>query len=142
MSAGTGIRHSEFNASRTAPVHFLQIWIEPDERGLAPSYEAVRLGADEAHGRLRLIASPDGAEGSLHVHQDTRLYGGVFESGDAAVLRLATGRRGYVHVVRGDVEVNEHSLSGGDALELTAEPEVRLAHGVGAEVFVFDLPGV
>jgi redox-sensitive bicupin YhaK (pirin superfamily) len=141
MSAGTDIRHSEYNASHVAPVHFLQIWIEPDERGLAPSYEVVRFGADEARGRLRLIASPVGGEGSLHVHQDARLYGGVFQAGEVAVLRLGAGRLAYVHVVRGEIDVNDHRLSAGDAVELTAEPELRLAHGVDTEVFVFDLPG-
>jgi redox-sensitive bicupin YhaK (pirin superfamily) len=142
MSAGTGIRHSEFNGSNSEPVHFLQIWIQPSQRGLAPSYEETRFEDRDKRGRLRLIASPEGSDRSVRVHQDVRLYAGLFD-GDAetAVLPLAEGRRAYVHVVRGGIEANGHALSGGDALEITGESTLRLEGGRDAEVLVFDLPG-
>jgi redox-sensitive bicupin YhaK (pirin superfamily) len=140
MSAGTGVTHSEFNASDREPVHFLQIWIEPDQRGAAPSYEEKRFEPDSKRGRLRLIASPDGAEGSVTIHQDARLYAGLLDGDESAGLRLAAARRAYVHVIRGDVEANGRKLTTGDALKLTGEESVNLANGRDAEVLVFDLP--
>jgi quercetin 2,3-dioxygenase len=141
MSAGTGIRHSEFNGSNSEPVHFLQIWIQPSERGLTPSYEETHFEEPEKRGRLRLIASPEGGDRSVRVHQDVRLYAGLFDADEAASLPLAEGRRAYVHVVRGDIDVNGHPLTSGDALKATGEAILRLANGREAEVLVFDLPG-
>jgi redox-sensitive bicupin YhaK (pirin superfamily) len=141
MSAGTGIRHSEFNGSQQAPVHFFQIWIQPNQLNLEPSYEEAHFAADEKRGRLRLIGSPDGADGSVLIHQDARLYSGLFDADEVATLAIDTGRRAYVHVIRGEIEVNGHALSTGDALKLSQESEVRIVKARDAEVLVFDLPG-
>jgi redox-sensitive bicupin YhaK (pirin superfamily) len=141
MSAGSGVRHSEFNASQTTPVHFLQIWIQPDVADIPPSYEEKRFEPVDKRGRLRLIASPDGASGSVRIHQDVRVYGGLFDGAELADLELAPGRRAYVHVARGAVHVNDVALSAGDALKLWDEPRLKIARGAGAEVLVFDLPG-
>ena len=140
MSAGTGVQHSEFNYSEAGATHFLQIWIIPDKQGVAPSYDEKRFTAEEKQGRLRLVVSPDGADGSISIHQDARLYAGLFDGDEAAVLRLAEGRLGYVHVARGEVTVNGHTLSAGDALLYEGEPLVSVGQGIGAEVLVFDLP--
>jgi redox-sensitive bicupin YhaK (pirin superfamily) len=141
MSAGSGIRHSEYNGSNTEPVHFLQIWIQPDRHGLAPSYEETHFEEHEKRGRLRLIGSADGADRSVRVHQDVRLYAGLFDADESASLPLAEGRRAYVHIVRGEIEVNGHALSAGDALKTTGESTLAVARGHDAEVLVFDLPG-
>ena len=140
MSAGTGVTHSEFNPSDRDPVHFLQIWIEPARRGVKPSYEEKRFDADSKRGRLRLIASPDGAEGSVTIHQDARLYAAILDGADAVEQTLAEGRRAYVHVVRGAVEVNGQPLSGGDAIKLAHESRVSIASAKDAEILLFDLP--
>ena len=140
MSAGTGVRHSEFNPSDREGVHFLQIWIEPAQRGIAPGYEEKRFDADSKRGRLRLVASPDGREGSVTIHQDARVYAALLDGDEAAAHLLAPGRRGYVHVARGEVTANGRALKAGDALKLAGEPEIRLAEGRNAEVIVFDLP--
>ncbi|MBP3985831.1 pirin family protein [Pseudoxanthomonas helianthi] len=140
MSAGTGVQHSEFNYSETGTTHFLQIWIIPDRQGVAPSYEERKFSEAEKRGRLRLVASPDGADGSVGIHQDARLYAGLFDGDEQAELVLAPGRLGYVHVARGAVEVNGHALSAGDALLYEGEPLVDLRNGRQAEVLVFDLP--
>jgi len=140
MSAGTGVRHSEFNGSKEHPVHFLQIWIEPKFRGIEPGYEEKRFTPEDKRGRLRLIASADGAEGSVLIHQDARVYAGLFAPGEQARLALAPQRQAYVHVARGGITVNGVSLRSGDALEVTQADEVALAQGVEAEVLVFDLP--
>lgn len=140
MSAGTGVLHSEFNPSADSPVHFLQIWIEPARRGVAPSYEQVRIDAAAKRGRLALIASPDAAEGSVRIHQDARLYAGLFDGEESAALAIAAGRRAYVHVARGAARVNGTALAAGDALKLTGEDALRVDSGRGAEVLVFDLP--
>ena len=140
MSAGTGVTHSEFNASDREPVHFLQIWIEPDRGGVAPGYEEKRFDAASKQGRLRLIASRDGAEGSVTIHQDARVYAGLFDGAESAEHMLAPERRAYVHMARGEIEVNGTKLVHGDALKLAGEPVVRLANGKGAEVLLFDLP--
>ena len=139
MSAGTGVVHSEFN-HHEGVTHFLQIWIVPDRQGVAPSYEQKTFPAAEKRGRLRLVASPDAAEGSVRIHQDARLHAGLFDGSEAADLALAPGRLGYVHVVRGQLQVNGQRLQAGDALKLQDEPAVRLDNGVDAEVLVFDLP--
>jgi redox-sensitive bicupin YhaK (pirin superfamily) len=141
MSAGTGVRHSEFNPSQSDPVHFLQIWIQPQARGIEPSYEEKRFAPEEKRGRLRLVASPDRAAGSVLIHQDARLYVGLFDGGERAALDLAPGRRAYVHLARGSVEANGVNLDAGDAIALTDEPAVTLRNGRQAEVIVFDLPG-
>jgi redox-sensitive bicupin YhaK (pirin superfamily) len=139
MSAGTGVHHSEFNASDREPVHFLQIWIEPAVRGVPPSYEERKFDAESKRGRLRLIASPDGREGSVTLRQDAKVYAAVLD-GDAPVeFAQPAGRRTYVHVIRGEIVVNGEALSAGDAIKLAGEPRVRLENGSKAEVLLFDL---
>jgi len=140
MSAGRGVRHSENNPSRDERVHFLQIWIEPDTRGIDPGYEQAHVGAEAKRGKLALIAGPAGAGGAVRLQQDARIYAGLFDGDEHATLALAPGRRAYVHVARGAIEVNATALRAGDAVKLTGEREVRLARGQGAEVLVFDLP--
>jgi quercetin 2,3-dioxygenase len=141
MSAGSGIRHSEFNPSPAEGTHFLQIWIQPDQLNLEPSYEEKRFAETEKRGRLRLIVSPDRAEGSLLIHQDARIYAGLFDGAEQAVLDVANGRRIYVHVARGALTANGAALEAGDALQETRGTQLRLERGSGAEVLVFDLPG-
>ena len=141
MSAGTGVRHSEFNPSRDTPTHFLQIWIKPNTPGIEPSYEEKRFSSAEKRGRLRLLASPDRAEGSVLIHQDARLYAGLFDGPEEANLVVDAGRRLYVHVARGAVTANGIALAAGDALKVTDESQLRLSAGREAEVLVFDLPG-
>jgi redox-sensitive bicupin YhaK (pirin superfamily) len=140
MSAGSGVRHSEFNASSTNKVHFLQIWIQPNVSGIPPSYEEKRFEPADKRGRLRLMASSDGDSGSVVVHQDVRVYGGLFDGPERATLNLVPGRRAYVHVMRGSVHANGVELNAGDALKLTDEPSVDIEHGGQAEILVFDLP--
>jgi redox-sensitive bicupin YhaK (pirin superfamily) len=140
MSAGSGVRHSEFNASQTEPVHFLQIWIEPKYRGIEPGYEEKRFTAEDKRGQLRLIAAPDGAQGSVLIHQDTRVYAGTFTGDERAQLALAPQRQAYVHVARGSLTVNGAVLATGDALKVTQADAVVLENGQDAEVLVFDLP--
>jgi redox-sensitive bicupin YhaK (pirin superfamily) len=139
MSAGTGVRHAEYNHSADGVTHFLQIWIQPERTGIAPGYEEKHFPADEKRGRLRLVASPDGAHGSVVVHQDARLYAGCFDAGERASLPLGPGRAAYVHVARGSIDVNGARLSAGDAAQFVQEPGVELDDGDGAEVLVFDL---
>jgi hypothetical protein len=141
MSAGSGVRHSEFNPSPDKPVHFLQIWIQPDVQGIEPGYEEKRFEASEKRGRLRLIASPDAADGSTLIHQDARVYAGLFNGDETATLAIAPGRLAYVHVARGAVNVNGVALEAGDALKLADTTALRLDAGRDAEVLVFDLPG-
>jgi hypothetical protein len=141
MSAGHGVLHSEFNHSSEAPVHFLQIWIQPDVRGIAPGYEQKYFPAEEKRGRPRLVASPDGANGSVRIHQDARVYSGLFDGDEHAMLEVAPGRRVYVHVARGRIRANGEMLDAGDALKLTGVTEISLTDGAAAEVLVFDLPG-
>jgi hypothetical protein len=138
MAAGTGVQHSEFNPSKTAATHFLQIWIQPDVLGIEPQYEEKRFDAQEKRGRLRLIVSPDRADGSLLMHQDARLHAGLFDGAEQANLALAPGRRLYVHLARGRLTANRIALEAGDALE--AGTHLDLRDGAGAEVLVFDLP--
>ncbi|HZF25384.1 MAG TPA: pirin family protein [Steroidobacteraceae bacterium] len=141
MTAGSGVTHSEFNPSRDAGVHFLQIWIQPDQRGIAPGYEEKNFAADEKRGRLRLIASPDRGQGSVLIHQDARVYAGLFDGTESAALPIAAGRRAYVHVARGSINVNDAPLQAGDALKATDVELLTLQAGRDAEVIVFDLPG-
>ncbi|HUL97064.1 MAG TPA: pirin family protein [Usitatibacter sp.] len=141
MSAGTGVRHSEFNASDRDLVHFLQIWIEPSQRGVAPSYEEKRFDDASKRGRLALIASPDGREGSVRIHQDASLYAALVDGTESIDFQPAAGRLVYVHVVRGEASVNGQPLSAGDAMKLSGhENRVRVEKGRGAEILVFDLP--
>ena len=140
MSAGTGVSHSEFNHEAERVTHFLQIWILPKIQGLKPGYEQKAFPAAEKRGRLRLVGSPDGAQGSVTIHQDVRLYAGLFDGDEAATLDLAPGRLGYVHLVRGSATVNGHALEAGDALRYREEAQVRIEGGKGAELLVFDLP--
>jgi quercetin 2,3-dioxygenase len=141
MSAGSGVRHSEFNPSATAGTHFLQIWIQPDQANIEPSYEEKRFAPAEKRGRLRLIVSPDRAQGSLLIHQDARIYAGLFNGSESADLGVENGRRMYVHVAQGGIEANGVALGAGDALQITHGTELHLQHGKEAEVLVFDLPG-
>ena len=141
MSAGTGVVHSEHNASRTEPVHFLQIWLIPNQRGVAPGYEQKTFPMAERTGRLRLVASPTGDDGSITIHSDARVHAGVIGRDQHAELALPPGRHAWVHVARGRVRVNDQELGTGDGVALTGEPVVRLdgIDGDAGEVLVFDL---
>ena len=139
MSAGTGVAHSEFNASERDPVHFLQIWIEPGQRGVRPSYEEKKFDDASKRGRLRLIASPDGRDGSVTIHQDANLYAALVDGAESLDFEPAAGRRVYVHVIKGEVVVNGQPLGGGDAIKLANEARVRIESGRGAEILLFDL---
>jgi len=139
MSAGTGVQHSEFNHAPDATTHFLQIWIEPNVTGIAPGYEQKTFAAAEKQGTLRLVASPDGAEGSVVMHADARMYSGLFDGEQMATQALASDRKGYVHLLRGELTVNGVLLSAGDAALLDGESRLTLTHGKEAEVLVFDL---
>lgn len=139
MSAGRGVMHSEFNASQSAPVHLLQIWIEPNVTGIDPGYEEKRFTDGQKRGQLRLIASPDGRDGSVTIHQDVCVYAALLDGADAVTHRLATGRRAYVHVARGMVRVNGQALSHGDGVRIVKESSVVLGDAKDAEVLLFDL---
>ncbi len=140
MSAGRGVLHSEYNNEKSGVTHFLQIWIEPGVAGMDPSYEQRRFTPQEKRGRLRLIASPDGADGSVTIHQDARVYAGLFDGVEQAAHTLAPGRKGYVHLARGKLTVNGHRLAAGDALKSDSGP-IELQQGEAAEALLFDLPG-
>jgi redox-sensitive bicupin YhaK (pirin superfamily) len=140
MSAGSGVRHSEYNHDKAGTTHFLQIWIEPDVRGIAPSYEQKHFDAAAKRGRLRLIASPDGALGSVRLHQDARVYAALLDGAERAAHPLAPGRRAYVHVARGALLVQGQRLATGDALKVERVRELTLEQGAQAEVLLFDLP--
>jgi len=139
MSAGRGVMHSEFNHAKDATTHFLQIWILPDERGIDPGYEQKHFGDDEKRGALRLVASPDARDGSVHIHADAAMYAGLFDGAERAELPVRPGRKAYVHVATGQLDVNGHRLEAGDAALFDGEPTVVLTGGQGAEVIVFDL---
>ena len=140
MSAGTGVRHSEYNASDRDPVHFLQIWIEPSELGVEPSYEEKHFDADSKRGKLRLIASRDGREGSVRIHRDADLYAALVDGSESLAFTPRAGRRVYVHLVRGKAEVNGQPLDAGDAVKLSGgDNALRIERGRDAEVLVFDL---
>ena len=139
MSAGRGVLHSESNHAPKATTHFLQIWIEPDVRGIEPGYEQKHFSAADKRGRLRLVASPDAQDGSVTIHADARLYAGLLDGDDAVQLPLDPARKTYVHLVRGALRVNGLALSAGDAAQLGNEPSLSLAEGRDAEVLVFDL---
>ncbi len=139
MSAGSGVRHSEYNSSRTERVHFLQIWIEPDVSGIAPGYEEKHFGIEEKRGRLRLVASPDGADASVTIHQDARVYAALLDGEQTATHTLAPGRRAYVHVASGQVSVNGLALDSGDGARITDETRLTLSNARDAEFLLFDL---
>ena len=139
MSAGTGVMHSEFNHAENEETHFLQIWIEPHTRGIAPGYEQKTFAPEEKRGRLRLVAAPGGEQGAIHISADASLYAGLFDGTESTTLSLQPGRKAYVHLVRGALNVNGLPLQGGDAAKLEGEAEVRLEAGRDAEVLVFDL---
>jgi redox-sensitive bicupin YhaK (pirin superfamily) len=141
MSAGRGVMHSEFNHAPNETTHFLQIWIEPNVRGIAPSYEQKTFGDGEKRGKLRLVASPDGVDGSVLIHADARVHAGLFDGDETFTLELDPARKAYVHVVRGELQVNGQRLGGGDAAMLEKESQVTLSAGRDAEVLVFDLVG-
>ncbi len=139
MSAGNGVMHSEFNHAPKDTTHFFQIWIEPNVTGIPASYEQKTFATPEKRGALRLVASPDGAQGSVTIHADAKLYAGLFHGDETATLELVPSRKSYVHVVRGELEVNGQRLSGGDAAMLSDEGRLELKAGKDAEVLVFDL---
>jgi redox-sensitive bicupin YhaK (pirin superfamily) len=139
MSAGRGVQHSEFNHAQDGVTHFLQIWIEPNVTGIPPSYEQKHFDAASKRGRLRLVASPDGREGSVKIHQDALLYAALLDGADRAVHKLQPGRRAYVHVARGKLEINGQPLEAGDALKAVGASEIVLEKGEGTEVLLFDL---
>jgi redox-sensitive bicupin YhaK (pirin superfamily) len=139
MSAGTGVMHSEFNHAEGQTTHFLQIWIEPNVTGITPSYEQKTIPAELKRGTLRLVASPDGAKGSVTIHADAAVYAGLIDGNETAQLALDPTRKGYVHLVRGVLEVNGQQIGAGDAVLLEGESGIVLGNGTDAEVLVFDL---
>jgi quercetin 2,3-dioxygenase len=140
MSAGTGVRHSETNPSTTDPVHLLQIWIEPARAGIEPGYEQKAFGDEDKRGRLRLVASPDGAEGSVTIHQDARVYATLLDATQRVVHRLAPGRHAWVHVARGALTLDGERLAAGDGAAISAETSLTLVGEQNAEALLFDLP--
>ncbi len=140
MSAGTGVTHSEYNPSDDEPLHLLQIWILPQRAGLPPGYEQKHFGGEEKRGRLRLVASPDGADGSVRIEQDVRLFATIVEGGQEVSHELAGGRRAWLHVARGEATVNGVSLAAGDGAAIADEPHITISSQRGGEVLLFDLP--
>jgi redox-sensitive bicupin YhaK (pirin superfamily) len=140
MEAGRGIAHSEFNHSEREPVHFLQIWIYPDRQGLEPSYQQQHFSAEEKRGKLRLMVSPDGRDGSLRIHQDASLYAALVDGDEVVDWSQPEGRKGYLHVARGSVELNGYPLAAGDGVKVVGATELKLSGGAEAEVLWFDLP--
>jgi redox-sensitive bicupin YhaK (pirin superfamily) len=138
MSAGRGVTHSEFNQA-DGQTHFLQIWIMPNVMGIEPGYEEKRFDPAQKRGRLCLIASPDGADGSVMIHQDARLYAGLFDGEEQLSSALPIGRRGWLHVARGEIVANGIELKAGDAIKLVDEPQLELKQGKQAEILLFDL---
>lgn len=139
MSAGTGVQHAEFNGSKTEPVHFLQIWILPERRGIAPGYEQKTFPEDAKRGHLRLIGSPDGREGSVTIQQDVELYASVLDAGGEIRRVLRNGRAAWLQVARGELELNGNRLSAGDGAAITDEAELAIAGGERSELLLFDL---
>ncbi|MDQ3262019.1 MAG: pirin family protein [Pseudomonadota bacterium] len=140
MSAGKGVMHSEFNHSPDDQVHFLQIWIEPNVTGIEPGYEETKFDDAVKTGKLRLIASPDGRDGSVTIHQDACVYASLMDGAETLAHTLQEGRKAYVHVVRGQLDVNGQTLTSGDAAKLSGETSIQLAQAKDAEVLLFDLP--
>ena len=139
MSAGSGVQHSEFNHAEGETTHFFQIWIEPNAKGIAPGYEQKTFSAAQKQGVLRLLASSDAADGSVHLNADARMYSGLFDGAQSARLELDPQRKAYVHLMRGKLQVNGQSLCAGDAALIEGESSLTVAQGQDAEVLVFDL---
>jgi redox-sensitive bicupin YhaK (pirin superfamily) len=139
MSAGAGVTHSEFNLAKDQSTHFLQIWIEPSNLEIAPSYEQKTIAQVNKQGKLCLVASPNGQDGSISISADAKVYAGLFDSDQSAKLALDPYRKAYVHLIRGSLDINGQALSGGDALLIQDENHLDLTNGKNAEVFVFDL---
>ncbi|MBN45195.1 MULTISPECIES: pirin family protein [unclassified Methylophaga] len=139
MSAGTGITHSEFNASKSEPVHFLQLWIIPETQGIAPSYEQKHFPPGERQGQLRLIGDRSGAQGAVTIHQDVRLYAGQFTQNDSLIHEITNGHRAWLHVARGNLRLNGQELREGDGAAITDEPQIYLETDHQAEVLLFEL---
>jgi redox-sensitive bicupin YhaK (pirin superfamily) len=139
MSAGTGVSHSEFNYAKDRTTHFLQIWIQPKFTGVKPSYEQKSIPAQDREGKLRLLASPDGANDSITINADAKLYAGTFDGNQHATFAIDPSRKGYVHMVKGALMVNGRRLSGGDAAMIAGESHIEIGQGEKAEVLVFDL---
>ena len=139
MSAGRGVQHSEFNHAADATTHFLQIWIEPNVKGIQPSYEQKTFPTSEKRGVLRLVASPDGAQGSVTIHANAAMYAGLLDGDESATLALNPARKSYVHLISGELRVNGTTLVTGDAALIENEVQLAFSHGKQAEVLVFDL---
>jgi len=139
MSAGTGVQHSEFNHAKGQQTHFLQIWLMPNQQNVKPSYEQKTVPAQKKQGALVLIASDEGKDDAVKIYADAKLYAGLFEHTQTACLTLDSTRKAYVHLIKGELKVNDHSLSAGDALLVSDETELTITNGQGAEVLVFDL---
>ena len=139
MSAGTGVQHSEFNHAEGQTTHFLQIWIEPNVKGIPPGYEQKTFTPEDKRGKLRLVASNDGSDGSVTIHADAKIYAGLFDGQEAASLSLSLARKTYIHLVKGSLQVNSLPLAQGDAALLSRESHLQLSQGENAEVLVFDL---
>ena len=139
MSAGTGVMHSEFNHAKDQTTHFLQIWIEPNQLEIAPSYEQKTIPAVNKDGKLCLVASPTGEAGSVSISADAKMYAGLFDGEQSASLKLDPSRKAYVHLIRGSLQVNGQELNGGDALLIQDESQLSILNGKSAEVLVFDL---
>ena len=139
MSAGSGVTHSEFNHAKDQTTHFLQIWIEPNVLEIEPSYEQKTIPLSDKQGKLRLVASPDGAEESVKIFADAKVYAGLFDGLQTAQLQLDPKRKAYVHLIKGSLDINSQTLEGGDALLIEAESQLAISHGKSAEVLVFDL---
>lgn len=140
MSAGTGVLHSEFNPSRSNPVHFLQIWLLPERRGIQPGYEQRAFGEEEKRGKLRLVASRDGRQGSVTIHQDAEIHVGLFKEGEHVRHDLKPGRHAWLQVARGAVRLNDHPLGEGDGAAVSEDPSLLIEGRADAEILVFDLP--
>ena len=139
MSAGSGVTHSEFNHAKDQTTHFLQIWIEPNVLEIEPSYEQKTIPLSDKQGKLCLVASPDGAEGSVKIFADAKIYAGLFDGQQLAQLQLDPKRKAYVHLIKGSLDINSQTLAGGDALLIEAESQLAISNGKSAEVLVFDL---
>ena len=139
MSAGSGVTHSEFNYAKDKTTHFLQIWIEPNALEIEPSYEQKTIPLSDKQGKLRLVASPDGAEGSVKIFADAKVYAGLFDGQQLAQLQLDPKRKAYVHLIQGSLDINDQTLEGGDALLIESESQLAISNGKSAEVLVFDL---
>jgi redox-sensitive bicupin YhaK (pirin superfamily) len=139
LTAGTGVQHSEFNHSAAEPVHFLQIWIDPDQKHLRPGYQQSRFEDATLRGRLRIVASPDGREGSVIIHQNAQMYATRLAEGETVQHTLAPGRKAYLQVTRGTLDVNGETLSAGDGAAVTGEPEIRVSGRGTGEALLFDL---